>query len=283
VAKQNKTPWSAEFMRLSPMFYPLAPAVQELNLEPQRWPTLGEYADFLQGASPPIKSHHGALIRPVAQDAKPHHWQADYEPRIYLKGELQTRTENWHDFFQILVWRTFPRCKSELNALHYHAIEKRLRASQVGLQRSRIENALTQFDECGAIVVSSDSSLLDLIRRFRWKELFWNRRHELNTNLRCYIFGHATYEKALQPYVGLTAHALLFTVSTEWFTFTLSKQLAKLDELCAQSFSQGQYTSPQEFSPFPLLGMPLWDADNASARYYENKRYFREGRRGANQ
>jgi hypothetical protein len=142
-----------------------------------------------------------------------------------------------------------------------------------------MENALTQFDECGAIVVSADSNLLDCIREFRWKELFWQHRAAVNTQLQCFIFGHAVYEKALQPYIGLTAHAVLFLVEAKFFQWTLSQQLEYLDITTASAFENDAYPSPTHFQPFPLLGMPDWDTDNSVEHYYDNTDYFRTGRR----
>jgi hypothetical protein len=32
----------------------------------------------------------------------------DYEMRIWARGEVETRPANWHDFFNALVWLSFP-------------------------------------------------------------------------------------------------------------------------------------------------------------------------------
>jgi len=49
-------------------------------------------------------------------------FEAQYEPRCYLKGEVPTRAHNWHDLFNALVWLTFPATKAVINARHYHAL-----------------------------------------------------------------------------------------------------------------------------------------------------------------
>ncbi|MBL8391935.1 MAG: DUF3025 domain-containing protein, partial [Candidatus Accumulibacter sp.] len=36
----------------------------------------------------------------------------DYETRIWLTGEVATRPDNWHDFFNALVWFAFPNTKA---------------------------------------------------------------------------------------------------------------------------------------------------------------------------
>jgi len=40
--------------------------------------------------------------------------------------------------------------------------------------------------------------------------------------------------------------------------------------------------SPQDLSPFPLLGLPGWHPDNEQENFYENKDYFRPGRKQKN-
>jgi hypothetical protein len=137
---------------------------------------------------------------------------------------------------------------------------------------------LTQFDECGAIVVSSRNDLLEMIREFRWKDLFWQHRSALANQLQCFVFGHAVYEKALKPYIGLTAHAILFEVESGFFVWPLLQQLSYLDNRAAQAFADDLYPSPKQFQPFPLLGMPMWD-DNNKESYYDNRNYFRPGRK----
>ena len=39
-------------------------------------------------------------IRFVAQDTRSSDFDDGYEPRIYLRGEVQTRENSWHDFFK---------------------------------------------------------------------------------------------------------------------------------------------------------------------------------------
>lgn len=279
MAKTPLDQWNPHFMAISPLFIPLQPQADLLSCKQEHWPSLEDYKALLAKQSIPTHSLGGAEIQFVPQATKPQHWQDDYEPRIYLTGEVQTRLENWHDFFQVLVWNTFPTTKAVLNAKHYQAIRQRKASTPNSKQRTPMENALTQFDECGAIVVSCDKQLLELIRKYRWKELFWQNRPALKTQLQCFIFGHAVYEKALKPYIGLTAHAVLFLVEAAFFQWPLVAQLEYLDKTTAQAFEDEFYTSPKHFQPFPLLGMPEWDKCNNVESYYDNVDYFRPGRK----
>lgn len=292
MATESSDHWNPDFYTLSPLFFPLQPLAISLSSKRQRWPDLEDYQMLFTKVANPPRSLAGQDIRFVAQSAKPSNWIDGYEPRIYLKGEVQTRLKNWHDFFQTLVWAIFPKTKSMLNAKHYEAIRQRMESGQANIQinnksnrqsnkqRTPLENALTQFDECGAIIASADKNLLQQIREFRWKELFWYNRSRLRTELQCFVFGHAIYEKALHPYLGLTAHAVLLMVGEDFFHWPLAAQLQYLDNVTAEEFEKHNYPNPKRFHPFPLLGMPDWDENNNKEYYYNNTDYFRPGRSG---
>jgi len=74
----------------------------------------------------------------------------------------------------------------------------------------------TLFDESGVIVAYSNSQLAKLLCDFKWKELFWLCREEVNAQMGFYLFGHGLYEKAMQPYVGMTGQGLLMPVEMEF-------------------------------------------------------------------
>lgn len=198
----------------------------------------------------------------------------DYETRIWERGEVETRPGNWHDFFNALVWLSFPLSKSALNACHVAAMS----VPGVRSTRNRDRDALTHFDECGVVVVSSDRSLLALLRSFQWKTLFWERRLDLGRALRCFVFGHATYEQLLQPFRGLTAKAVLLEVSEDWLRAPLGAQLADIDRRLASEVAAGRHRDARAFHPLPLLGLPGVTAANESPSYYDDPWQFRAGR-----
>lgn len=198
----------------------------------------------------------------------------DYEARIWTCGQVATRPGNWHDFFNALVWFTFPLSKGVLNARHAAALT--IQAEGRGPDR----DAMTHFDECGVVVVSSDPSLLALLRGFQWKALFWERRLDLPRALRCFVFGHATYEQLLAPFRGLTAKAILHEVSEEWLCQPLAGQLADIDRRLAAELSAGLRLDPRGFAPLPLMGLPGVTPDNQAPTYYDDRWQFRSGRSG---
>lgn len=262
--------WYPQFLITSPLFAPLAPVSQSLCQRCTTWPTLEDYN----------AQRHAISSNPCSLADKPIHFVPQtisgdtlidqYEARIYLTGGVSTRAENWHDFFNAMVWLTFPKTKAMLNAQQYEAIQQRWGKSK---QRTSIENTLTLFDENGAIVVSDDVELLDLIKHFHWHELFWQQRKKLMQHMKFFVFGHSLYEKALQPYLGMTAHALLLIVPSSFFKNTLHEQLQILDKRVVEFFSYSELKD--KLTPLPILGVPDWHPDNNAEEFYFNTKYFR--------
>lgn len=270
-------PWAPDFYTKSPMFEPIRPLAERFS-EFCVWPELEDYQRLLD-AHEPIRTRHGAALRIVPQEGRPGHFEQHYAPRIYLSGEIQTRTRNWHDFFQLLTWFIFPRTKAVINAIHIPKAKARIeKAHELG-RRTPIENTLSLFDEGGAVIVASDETLLQLIRDFRWKELFWQRRSELAEKLDCVTFGHAMYEKGLAPYLGMTANTILIEANEVYFSLDRAGRLAWIDGRLAEILERGdRYRKPKDLQPFPILGMPGWDPANGEEAYYDNTDYFRPGR-----
>jgi hypothetical protein len=138
---------------------------------------------------------------------------------------------------------------------------------------------LTLFDEGGIVVAAADAELASLLREFRWKELFWRRRAEVQRSMRFYVFGHAIYEKALEPYKGVTAKALIVDAASSLLDAPIELQLSELDARAADYFSGSQaLSSTRNLPPLPILGIPGWDPSNAREEYYDDAAQFRNGR-----
>jgi len=271
-------PWRPNFDSDSPMFEPLRPLLTSFRRY-ANWPELDSYQRLLDSLEQPLCTHHGVALKIVPQDGKPKHFEQHYAPRIFLTGEIQTRTRNWHDFFQLLTWCIFPKTKAIINAIHNSSAKTRIEGGAKLGHRTPMENMLSLFDEGGAIVLSSDETLLQLVRDFEWRELFWYRRDELATKLEFITFGHAMYEKGLKPYLGMTANTVLLKVEENYFAQPLTERLANIDIQLAAIFEKKErYVKPRDLNPFPLLGLPGWDGDNAIETYYDNADYFRPGR-----
>jgi hypothetical protein len=257
----------------APIFAALTPLLG--RLPPDRFPRHDELNAL---AGPSVASGGGAPIRFVPPAAPSREFSAQYEVRIFETGEVPTRPDNWHDLFNALVWLAFPKTKAVLNGHHYGEIHAR-RGERL---RGTARDVLTLFDEGGIVVAAADPELPALLREFRWKELFWGRRAEVLRSMRFYVFGHAIYEKALEPYKGVTAKALIVDAAPGLLEAPLERQLTELDARAADYFSGTQaLASTRTLSPLPILGIPGWDPGNAREEYYDDRAQFRPGRSDA--
>lgn len=270
-------PWDKAALLRSPLFRPLHRIIELLGAA--SFPSLADCNDLL--ASSPVAVRSGLPLRFVAQAHGRLPFESQYEPRCYLRGEVQTRADNWHDLLNALVWLAFPKAKAAINARHYDALTGSPPSSEGShSQRGAVRDMNTLFDESGVIVACADPELAGLLRDFRWKELFWSQRERVKASMDFLLFGHGLYEKALQPYVGMTGQGLLLPVEQAYFDWPPERRLAYLDELLAQYLSApGHCRDTAELTPVPLLGVPGWTPDSDSSAYYDNTAYFRPGRR----
>ena len=236
-----------------------------------------DFQRLLDTRDPPVLVSNGVPLRIVRQGPKPVAFEDKYEARTFLRGELQVRQDHWHDYFNVLVWLAFPRSKATLNARHFTALQEQHAAG--ALNRGPVQDALTLFDEGGVVVASSDNDLLDLLQEWRWKELFWANRERLRARARFALFGHALYEKALEPFVGITGRGILLRMESRWLAEPPPERLAELDaRLAVHLADTGRLRATRELAVVPILGVPGWSADNERESYYDNLDYFRPGR-----
>ncbi|MBL8520998.1 MAG: DUF3025 domain-containing protein, partial [Betaproteobacteria bacterium] len=179
--------------------------------------------------------------------------------------------------FNALAWLSFPAAKGAINAQHAALLAER--GDVEARARSVERDVLTLFDEGGIAIACADPALAEAIRAFRWRELFWERRADCAAKLRCFLFGHGQLEKALDPYVGVTAHAILVPVGEVFLAASREAQVVTLDHHLARWLGDRRNLSgTHHLHPFPYLGFPGWFAANAEPAFYDNPRYFRAGR-----
>jgi Protein of unknown function (DUF3025) len=253
---RNET-WNPDFHSSLPLFDSIEPFFRHF-LKYKNWPTLKQLNQLF--------IENKLSVKAVEQQGKPEKFDDHYESRIYLKGELQTRTENWHDFFNAMVWLGFPDIKKTLNELHYQTSHSR----EAGTNRSSLENAIALFDECGLIIISDQQDLLDLIRNHQWHEIFFDQKDAFDKHIRCITFGHAMFEKALNPYIGMTAHAVLIHSSE-----LLNKDLMTINKTVANMWKYNEIQTSRDLQPVPILGIPGWCKFEQNEVFYSNADYFR--------
>ena len=260
--------WTAARARLAgPLFEPLAPALARLPSD--RWPTLAELTALAEG----LTTARGKSLRFVKPRERNDRERRYYEAHIADTGEVETRA-NWHDLFNALAWITYPKTKARINAQHAAILEEGGEAE--ARKRSPERDALTLFDEGGVIVACTTPSLLRLIQDFEWKELFWNRRAELQEKARFLVFGHACYEQALEPYIGMVAKTVFIPVSDFFFMLAPESQLEEADKLVSSHFaSRARFASPKSMAPMPVLGVPGWHFAEQDEAFYDDERHFR--------
>jgi Protein of unknown function (DUF3025) len=270
--------WNSETLRNSPLFLPLHYSVTELGRgcpeNEQRLPTHTDCNQLLTKLSRPVVTSSGKPIRFVPPIVEDNESTNRYEPRIYEHGEVQTRENSWHDLFNALVWLRFPKAKAAINARHVE--QQNLHGMRA--TRSAVQDAMTLFDESGVIVACSDAELSQLLLQHEWKTLFWQRRDDVLKYMRFYIFGHALYEKALQPYAAMTGKISVFAVNEKFQNNQLDTKLLLLDDLLATRLMHEVKTA-KDFSPLPIMGVPGWCEENKMESFYDNKEIFRPARK----
>ena len=212
-----------------------------------------------------LTTSRGVPLRFVAPRDHSDRERRYYELRIAESGEVETRPQNWHDLFNALAWIAFPKSKAAINAQHAEILEEG--GESEAKHRSPARDALTVFDEGGVIVATDDEELKQLIIDFEWKELFWRRRAALEARVRFFAFGHALYEKGLDPYIGMVAKTVFvpFTDGT-----------AEADRSLAAHFSdRSRFPSPKAMAPMPVLGVPGWHPDTSNESFYDDAKHFR--------
>jgi len=233
-----------------PIYAPLAP-----------WLGLGRSLDALNRAAADahLRTERGRPIRFIAPTGA----RGPYELRVHETGCIETRDDNLHDWFNALCWLAFPRTKARINAMHAAALP-----GEQG-RRGRLRDLLTIFDEGGAVVLCADAELVQLLREFRWQELFWTQRERVRESMRFVVLGHAVLEQALKPWPGITCKAVF------------ASPVDDVDAQAAQWLAQvGAGASPRDLAPLPVFGYPGW-TENQDAAFYEDERYFRpQGKAG---
>jgi hypothetical protein len=220
-----------------------------------------------------LQNHRGQPVRFVPQAALPP--DTAYEEFIGATGCVPTR-ENLHDFFNGLVWQTFPLIKRELNALQAAQI------AAAGIKQSRgpARDAATIFDENAALLVARDTgdgrALVDGLRAHQWHDTLYLRRAAFERDAEVWLFGHALMEKLVAPRKAITAHTRVLFAPDAWFGLAWEDRRAWIDmQVAGQLCTEGLATSG--FTPLPVLGVPGWWPQQDAA-FYLDQTVFRPKR-----
>ncbi len=159
----------------------------------------------------------GSSIQFVEQKGKRQDLGFDslYEPRIFLKGEVKTRQESWHDFFNAMIWHAFPLVKSYLNKNMFYLFDENAKFPWVGPPKNRnsIQDILTMFDEGGCFLVHVKNSCGDV------------------TCTLPYLYGHGFYERLAYGDKDLSAYTINLNVQENFLELNDLEKLKTIDEV----------------------------------------------------
>jgi hypothetical protein len=258
--------WVAARERLhAPMYAPLRPAIERLPRD--RWPDHAALTSAAEG----VMTARGQPVRFVPPRDHDDRDRRYYELRIAETGEVETRPENWHDLFNALAWMTYPRAKAAINAQHAAILDER--GEPEAKRRGPERDALTLFDEGGVAVMATDPAVFRRIVDFEWKALFWKERRALARSARFLAFGHALFEKGLDPHLGMVAK----TIFLEMPSLPPDHELARrVDTALAAHFAdRSRVATPRAMAPIPVLGIPGWHQQTAEEAFYDDRSHFR--------
>lgn len=226
-------PWSVRGRALAGRLCDGVPVCQALNAD----------------AAAPVRFVSQALLPPGMA----------YEQFIFDTGQVPTR-ENLHDFFNGLVWLHLPQAKRRMNQLQAQAIA----AQGVGAVRGPLRDALTLFDENGALL-DAPAPLWQALHARDWQRLFVDLR-PLWVHARLLLVGHALMEKLVFPRKGITAHVYQAPAAIE--------TIAQTDAWLAAELQPGRWAQ-KPFVPLPLMGIPGWCHGNDAVSFYDDLSVFR--------
>ena len=194
-----------------------------------------------------------------------------YELRIATHGRIATRFGNWHDLFNAAVWCAQPRLKRALNARHAAQV------AQTGAgRRDRVQDAIAQFDEAGAVLAVRDPALLALWDAHDWSGLFHAHADAWRDGRIAIVatVGHALPELMLLPGLHPVAKCLVVLQASE------SDDASALHAVVDAIADGRALRDPAELRPLPLSGIPGWHPDQCAAFYAQTPcfRPLREGR-----
>lgn len=188
----------------------------------------------------------------------------EYE-RCVKAGQIPTRDVS-HDWYNGQVWLKFAQAKHFINACH---VDEDLLDSAVqksSNNRSRLRDAMTLFDESGALFLTTDPALSAALLSHDWKTLWAHR--ELWAHKACVlIVGHGLLDAMHRPYKGLCAKAVPVCVRS------LDLTAEALQVLVLKVVVQIQV--PANLSPLPVMGIPGWFRESSVPGFYDDTSVYR--------
>jgi hypothetical protein len=195
-----------------------------------------------------------------------------YEEIIFQDKCIPTRNNSLHDYFNGLIWLRYPKTKVLLNQLHWQDIKV-----MGHKKRTPKRDRITHFDECGMVLLTNKSALRQQLREHKWTELFYHQRDDWYKYIVPLHFGHANLEMLCQPFIGLTAKALVIDSPALLAAYHQDREKGQsvLDGyLAGEIESSGIFDEKGVLTPLPILGIPEWHNATQDLDFYANTDYF---------
>lgn len=209
-------------------------------------------------------------------------WQADYQMRIFLSGEVPSRPNNWHDFFNAWTWILFPRSKAALNVRHFICADESYAFpwKRSPGNRNTEQDFLTLFDEGGLIVVCESDEIWQLLLERRWPELFVENHDRLRDEVLFLPLGHALFDCAIAGNPKIHASSLRVRLDPRELKNRKgplsSGALALIDEELALLLMRRQsHSHPDSLAAVPIWGIPGWHPNAGDSAFTSDRSYFR--------
>ncbi|HRE32216.1 MAG TPA: DUF3025 domain-containing protein, partial [Candidatus Berkiella sp.] len=125
----------------------------------ERWPVIEDYNAWFKQAvqlnALPKETHFSFILQTE---------QSCYEQDIFKYRTIPSRMQNWHDFFNNITWILYPKTKwAIIQRTHQENINKKH-----GVVRTKRQNLLAHFDECGMILCSDNPALFEDVKTHAW-------------------------------------------------------------------------------------------------------------------
>lgn len=187
----------------------------------------------------------------------------EYERCVY-RGQIPTRDIS-HDWYNGQVWLKFFGLKKFINSRHITDAEEATVLSANG--RSRLRDALTLFDESGALLLTTDPAKSAALLNHDWHGLFVAHHETWVQHARVLIVGHGLLDSMHSPHKGLCAKAIPVQVPA------LNLSSLELQDLVLQVAKEIQ--GPANLSPLPVMGVPGWFAASDVPGFYNDTAVYR--------
>lgn len=262
----RKDIWNPSFYKDFLGYESLVPWWQQYEDQFQnKWPDIDHYNQWFQKFATINHLSSEYHVSFIPQSA-----QAVYEQDVYLRKNVCTRINNWHDFFNNVTWILYPKTKW---AIIQRSTQENINKPPQQVRTKR-QNLLAHFDECGMVLCSAEPDLFNYVKTFSWKNFFL----EPDLVLRAWplIFGHGLFEKANKPYIGMTGKVIFLQVEPMFFDLSIEQRLSFIDDQLSAWILHADFPDdPKALHPFPMLGWPKWHAQNTDPAFYDNRNYFR--------